>query len=496
MRVQFGFDASARKKGLESPVCWDTDNTVNPHMAFLGMSGSGKSHLLRDCIAQMCNTSRVALRIHVFDGEGDLNAAGESEVLFHEQANYGLNPLKVSPHPLHGGIRKRIEAFIDILNRGSGMALGFKQENVLRNLLMDVYAMHGFYKDDPDSWYADESTDMLVDGGALNRLYLNIPKSEKDDAKQLADIVWDPIKVMWWIPIDKYVGPITRWLPATSGKTTPTIDEILIYARRILQISFLGSDQKAVTNLEIFHKNAAAYQRKVLEATKYARGDKIDPSFLDKLDKLGAKAIETYADYVESVRTGVELERLMKYDSTDVLKSVIDRLEKIVNTGVYKNKPIPFDPRASIWRYNLSSLREQEKRMFVLFRLEELWEQLRERGLSDDIVDVFILDEFGLYATAAQDPDNVINKLARQARKYGGCLIVAGQEPDSLPSGLLSSLGTKVILSVEESFWKGMISKMRIPEELLKWIKIKKTIGVHIKESNANRSDWRWVYLK
>lgn len=496
MKAPFGFDAGCRKTGREVLVEWDTDKLVNPHIAIAGMSGSGKSYLIRHLISCMEKTSNSNIRFHMFDPHGDMRIPGASTVLMSEQMPYGLNPLRVSSDPHFGGLRKRIQTFIDTINRGSSTSLGVKQENVLRNLLYDVYEMHGFKRDDPSTWAVDPSTDMLVDGGSANRLYLDIPKSEKDNAKKLAPIIWDPDKFLWWITPDKYVGAITQWLPKTNGRSNPTVDEVLIYARRLLQMSFLGSNQVAVTDLEIFHKAASGYQKKVLEATKRAGGEKIDPYVVEQLDKAGIKAVASFADYVESVRTGVELDHLMKYDSTDVLKSVVDRLENLLNTGLYKNKPLPFDESCRVWHYQLDPLRTSEQKMFVLFRLEELWEQARQRGHSDEVVDVFILDEFGLYATAAQDPDNVINILARESRKYGISLIVAGQDPDAFPVSLIGSIGTKVVLGVDETFWKLLQTKMRVPEPLIKWIKLKSTMAVQFKESGSSKNEWRWVHIK
>src|SRR3546814_15906044 len=83
----------------------------------------------------------------------------------------------------------------------------------------------------------------------------------------------------------------------------------------------------------------------------------------------------------------------MKYDSTDVLKSVVDRLENLNAIGVFKATPPPFDPYADVWRYKIQALSTEERKLFVLFRLEEIFAAAIQRGEQDQVVEVVVLDE-------------------------------------------------------------------------------------------------------
>lgn len=495
MIASLGFDAGARKNNKEVQILWDSLKLANPHILIAGMSGAGKSYLIRKMVEAMSNTSNKKIRFHMFDLHGDMFIPGASSVMFSEQTNHGLRPLRVSPDPHYGGLRKRIQTFIDTVNRVSSTPLGIKQVSVLRNLLYDVYEMHGFKKDDPTTWSIQDGHETLVDGGAENRLYLSVPREEKDAAKALG-ARWDRDKSLWWIAADQYIGSITQWLPKTIGRTNPSVEEVLVFARRLYTQSFLGSDQSAVMCLELFNRAAAGYQKKALLMAKNGQQEWNNQEELAAIDKAGQKAVKSYADYVESIRTGREVESLMKYDSTEVLKSVVDRLETLVGTGLFKSKAITFDPSAKVWHYKLDPLRTKEKLMFVLFRLEELWDMARERGQSEDILDVLVLDEFGVYSSASQDTDNIINVLGRESRKYGISIIVAGQNPEAFPEDLISSIGTKIILGVDESYWKSMSSKMRIDDTLLNWIKLRKTIAVQFKETGATKNEWKWVHLQ
>ena len=496
MKAPLGFDASVRKSGRELPVIWDSERLVNPHILIAGMSGAGKTHTLRHMIASMFSSAVYMPRFHIFDVHGDIEVEGASVVEISERGKFGLNPLRVSPSPKYGGIRKQIQLFIDTINRVSSSPLGIKQVTVIRNLLQDVYAIHGFKNDDPDTWHINPGDEVLINGGTENRLYLRVPIAEKDEAKALG-ARWDVQKSLWYVFADKYEGSVTKWLPATVGRRNPTVEEVLIYAKRLHQRLFLGSDQKSVMKLEIFNKAAASYKRKVLEKFKQGENDWSDPALREALDKAGMKAVESYADYVESVQTGYELDHLLRYDSTEVLKSIVDRFETLIGTGLFKSTPISLPEENPVWNYTLDGLlRAEEKKMFVFFRLEEIWAEARIKGKTDHIRDVILLDEFGLYATEAQDPDHIINVLARESRKYGIALIVAGQDPDAFPDSLVGSIGTKMILGVDENYWRSMTNKMRIDEALLKWIKLQSTIAVQFKEKSVTKNEWRWVHLK
>lgn len=492
MQITYGIDAGARKRGETAPVAWNSLSGVNGHVLLVGMSGAGKTYRLRKMIRQMQETSDgKPLRFHVFDVHGDIDIEGASAVMFSEQTTYGMNPLRVNPHPHFGGIRKRVQGFINTINRVM-RALGPKQEAALRNILYDIYARHGFRQDDPHSWAIDESMARLVSDGSDGRLYLDVPLGEKDDAKALG-ARWDSMQRCWFIGTDEYQGGITRWAPKTLDRTHPSISDALRMARHILQMSFLGTGVEAITNLEIANKAATAYQRKLLEALR--RGDKAfaDEKLEADLDKAKKKAIDTFSAYAESIVTGRELGDLMKYDSTEVLKSVVDRLENLNAIGIFKAAPPPFDPDAQVWRYNINALSMEERKLFVLFRLEELFAAAVQRGEQADVCEVIILDEAHIYAD--DEPDNIINTIAKEARKFGLAMVCASQSPTHFTEDFISSVATKVILGIDEMFWRGSVTKMRVSEEALAWIKPQKTMLVQLKTRGETRNDWRWTLI-
>src|SRR3546814_7881732 len=61
---------------------------------------------------------------------------------------YGLNPLEVTTDPEFGGVRRRINSFIAMINRTTSK-LGVRQEAVLRALLNDLYELNGYDQRNP-----------------------------------------------------------------------------------------------------------------------------------------------------------------------------------------------------------------------------------------------------------------------------------------------------------------------------------------------------------
>lgn len=489
MHIDFGFDSGAMKRNEKLPVTWNSQSAVNGHMLIVGMSGSGKTFTLRRLINQMIATSNGRPpRFHVFDVHGDIEIDGASSVQFSEQTTYGMNPLRINPDPHHGGVRKAVQGFMATINKVM-RSLGPKQEAALRNILYDIYELNGFKADNPRTWEVDESQQHE---GMQGRLYLDVPIAEKDDAKVFG-ARWDGVLKSWWVAPESYVGGITKWPPKMPVRAHPSIRDALVMAKHILLQRFLGTNQPGVIALEAVNRQASNYQRKLIAALRKGDNAFKDDELLADLEKAKERATTAYSAYAEAIMTGCELDDVMRYDSTDVLKSVVDRLENLDAIGIFKATPPPFDPANPIWRYNIKALSVEERKLFVLFRLKELFEQGVQRGEQDAIRDVFILDEAHIYAD--DDPENVINSIAKEARKFGQALILASQSPTHFTEDFIASVATKVVLGIDEMYWRGAATKMRISEEALAWIRLKKNLLIQIKASGSTKNEWKWTII-
>lgn len=493
MRIRFGFEAQDYKRDKKTPILWDSDLLVNGHVLICGMTGSGKTTTLRRMISHMIQTCEGDYpRIHVFDVHGDIDIQGASTVEFSEIANYGLNPLKIDPSPQFGGVRKRIQQFIATMNKVM-RAMGPKQEMVLRQVLLDVYNAYGFSLTDPDTWVVESDTQVLLTDGDYNKLFLDVPRAQKDEAKSLgAKWAGEPIYA-WWVPRDQYEGAITQWQPKLVSRSHPTIDDVLRYAQNIHTAQFLGTNSDAVGRLQVANRAAQSYQRKLLSALRKGQSHIEDEQLTTELKKAKEKAIDTFSDYANAIATGLELRTLMKYDSIDVLKSVIDRLGNLASNGVFRPRTPPFDEHAPVWRYNLHALTMEERKLFVLFRLEELFLAGVKRGQQDKIRDVIILDEAHIYTDGT--PDNIIATIAKEARKFGIALVAASQAPTHFEDDFVAAVATKIILGIDEVFWKGAASKMRLKEEALAWVNSQVTMLVQMKMKGETSNDWQWTVI-
>jgi hypothetical protein len=499
MQIPLGLNYFDAKNGRTAPVVWDSQRLINGHLLIVGSSGVGKSHHIRKMIRRALKAmGSKKVRFHVFDVHGDLNIHGASVVTFSESSPYGLNPLRVNPDPDFGGVRKCIQTFLRTIDDSSRSTIGVRQEAVISNLLIDVYREFGFDIEDSQTWGLNAAQARLAGSGGDNRLYLEVPMAEKDDAKGFG-ARWDGDKKLWWVHTEKYVGGITKWKPAYKPRTYPSVKDVLEFTRRMHQERFLGSDQKSVLALGQLNKKAQAYQRKLMQMARerHWKGGEVDAELKGTLDAAREDAVEAFTLYAESVQTGLELDNLMKYDSAEELKSVAIRFNNLLRTGIFKDLPPNFDPNNPVWRYKLNALSAEEKKMFVLFSLQDIFARAVERGETNDVVEVVVLDELGTYTTSGdkENGDGIIGTICREARKFGLAFWGATQSPATVPESLLTSTATKIILGLDESFWKGAADKLRIETKLLEWVQAQVTMAVQMKEKGVLKNKWHWVQL-
>ena len=211
------------------------------------------------------------------------------------------------------------------------------------------------------------------------------------------------------------------------------------------------------------------------------------------IEKLKTECVARYQDYIDSIASGMEFDDLMKYDSRDVLKSVVERLENLNAVGIFKSQRPPFDEGSAIWRYDIKALSMDEKKLFVAFRLEEIFYNALERGSTSDIRDVIVLDEAHNFFT--DDEDNITNTLAKEARKFGISMICASQAPTHFSDDFLTNVGSKVILGLDQFYWDQSIRKLRIDGDLLEAITPQKTLALQLNNKGETRSEFRLVLL-
>jgi DNA helicase HerA-like ATPase len=190
----------------------------------------------------------------------------------------------------------------------------------------------------------------------------------------------------------------------------------------------------------------------------------------------------------------MELIDLIKYDSIDSIKSVVDRLGNLVSCGIFKNKEPIFDPNSDIWRYDIRALTNlDEKKLFVYCLLEEIFLQRVQGGQQDDVVEMIFLDEANLFFN--DEADNIINIISKEARKFGLGLCCASQSPTHFSEDFISNVGTKIILGLDQMFWDGSVRKLKIEQQALEWIVPHQKMVVQINNKAELKNRFIWTLL-
>ena len=440
MKIVLGHDDYLLSKGQSTAVVCDYNRLVNAHMLIMGKTGMGKTTTLYTLIAQLRH-SETPIRIHVFDVHGDIVLPGASSFRFSESTEYGLNPFVVSADPHFGGVRKRVQDFITTIN--GCRPIGARQEAVMRHLITDLFAANGFFMDSPKSWGLD-------DGYA-------------------------------------------RSYP----KRYPTMDDACRYAFGKLKQLTLGSDTASGRALEELNKVTSKLYRisKQWRATE-ANAGKPDEKLMEQALKHRTEALKLYKDYIENLETGKELDDFIKYESKEILKSLVDRFDNLKASGIFKNQPPPFDPANPVWRYDITALREDEKRLFVEFRLQELFSAAQENGpvqAGGRLCDLLVIDEAHLFFR--DDAHNILNTIAKEGRKFGLGLVCASQSPTHFSEDFFANVATKIVLGVDPMYWDNLVRKMKIEPGSLKYIKPFKVMGVQMSNKSESRSRFTMVRL-
>ena len=417
-------------KITKQQVILNTDSLVNAHGLLLGGSGSGKTHTIRGLARSLVHTPSG--RAIIFDVHGDIfpNSPDVSSVLISETSRMGLQPFVVNRDKEFGGVAKAIKRFILAINKTT-TKLGVKQEGVLRKLLEDLYRKNGFYIDNEKTWGLD----------------------------------YDP------------------WPERKYPKRYPTFEDLLRFAKSKQKDIFLGMDNSSTHKLEEFIKKSAALTKKRVKAEKYDE---------EQMNEAKDAAIEAYDKFLSSSNDEKVVEDLMKYASKDVMDSLITRLESLHFTGIFKNTAIMFDPSCSIHRYDISTLDEEEQKIFIDLAMNELFIKAKENGFGGKTNTFIFIDEVRNFLDDSEG--NIIRKFYNESRKFGVGVFCGGQDIKHFHDDIITNSATKIILGVDNMYSKAMSKRLQIPHDNIKNIVPKKSILLEMKTSEK-KSGFREVLL-
>ena len=432
-KITFGINLIDKK-----PLSVNLAELINPHILIVGVSGSGKSYNIKKLLESIAKNYPIK-RIYNIDGQGDLATPNTSSVVFTESGNVGINPLKLSSDPVFGGVRKKVQQFINAINKTSRQ-LGNRQEAVLRNLLKDLYMANGFFEDDPSTWKLEED-------GYYRRKY--------PDAQDLLRFTYSKL-------VSKKFG-LTR----ESVKYFHELEKLNKKKSKLIKEKIRLEHQKRQNyENEEYIKNEMKIIDKQIEEVK----EKIKTAFLSALEKAN----------------GAEEKDIIKYENVETLKSVYDVLENLFSVGFFKSKEPKFDFEKKIWRYDISSLNIDEQKLFAEFVGSDLFNKARETGLKDRVYEYLVIDEAKKFTDLKKDKDDILKLVAREARKYGLGQILATQQIEHIPEDIIQNSGITLVLGVHESKADLISKKLNVKKDYLLKIKPHKTALISIKTRNSS----------
>ena len=442
--VMMGSKVATEKDGSRSIIHWRPESTINGHGLIVGASGVGKTHRLRKIAEGLAYT--YGARVIVIDVHGDINVDGEERFIFNETSPYGLNPLKINPDPASGGVNRRIRGFISMINRTSHK-LGPRQEAAMRRLVEDIYEKNGFDAADPTTW--------------------------------------DPSN-----------NPTARGRSRSQG-VYPNISDLKRYSLYKYKQLMTGAGGEAFKSLQELNKTIKALNKQVIRthndvAEKHAL-DYLSPEEAKKLKKLRDKATATYADFIGAVKTGDEVNDLLRYTDIPTLASLVDRIDHLDKAGIFKDRPPQFRAKEGVHVYDIHSMGRDEQQMFVDVLLEDLWNEQKSLGAVHTPNTFIIMDEASIFVN--DDSDHIINILIREARKFGLGIIFASQAINHFSDDVLANVGFKLILGVDQMFIASMARLLRVEASKIEDIRPRQTALIQCKVIGDQKNEYDDIYL-
>ena len=429
-----------RRESSDFPIYYEPEKLINGHLMLCGMSGTGKSFQSKRLLE---SAARAGLEVDVFDVHEELDdIPGAVAVKYSQATGFGYNPLVLDVDPHAGGVYRQADFIVGLIRQVTTQ-FGSKQEAALRNLIIDLYMTKGIFADNAKSWVKKEITE-----------------------RQRADL----IQQRRWQELRDYY---------------PTLTDLMEYSeRKVLTIMF-GGDNKAMSSLEALCRMNSRLNSLQMKAARNALNSEEQEKLEKQINAQVEKVIEAFSKAVQNNPTR-EPKDLIKYDSKEVLVSVIQRLQVLSSAGIF-NANAPDFKGSKVRVHGIKSLSDDQQKLFVKLRLREIFEQCKKQGATKTGIElrhVIFLDEAPKYFT--EESDDIINIVSRESRKFGLGLWCAAQEPTSFPQSFITNCGAKFLLGIDASFWRGAIQKMRITEDGLKYIKAKEVLAAKLQREGQS----------
>lgn len=442
--VLMGTEMNSSAGGKRGLIHWRPNATINAHGLIIGASGVGKTHRLKATAAALAYD--YGARVIIIDPHGDIITDGEQRAHFNETSDYGLNPLKVNPDPVSGGVNRSVRGFISMINRSSHK-LGARQEAAMRRLVEDIYSKNGFDADDPSTW--NPMTNPNVRGRSKSQqVYPNV-----SDLKRYT---------------------LFKYKQLMTGAGGPAFKALTDLNRTMKTL-----------NKQVLREHGDVPERRAHEH--------ISEQDSDKLSKLKLKAVESFQEYVTAAKTGDEINELLRYTDIKTIESLVDRIDHLDKSGIFKDAPPIFSGQTGVHVYDIHALGRDEQKMFVDVLLEDLWNEQKSRGPVSAPNTFIIMDEASIFVDKSSD--HIINILVREARKFGLGIIFASQSIKHFSEDVLANVGLKLILGVDQLFVAEMARLLRVDARRIEAIRPRQSALIQTKVIGDQKSDYVDIFL-
>ena len=370
-------------------------------------------------MAFLQSAAQSGVALDVFDAHDELgHIPGATACKLSQATCYGYNPLVLSTDLHTGGVNRQGDFFVQLI-RSVSPQFGVKQEGALRYLLHDTYAASGIRQNDPATWDRKSLTD---------RQRQALLKANRSKELRLS---------------------------------YPTLEDLQTFTRHKIIALTLGGDNVCATafeNLTRLQRRLTTLQRHIPQATSEAE----EVLLTEQIGAQKKRCILKYTEFIEAMETGREIDDVLKYDSVDVLTSILQRLALLSATGILSANEPPFGS-SRLRVHMIKSISHEQQVLYVKLRLLDIFEQCKRQGATptgNELRRVVFLDEAHKYFST--EPDDIINVVAKEGRKFGLGLWCASQQPTAFPEYFLTNVGATILLGIHTSYWKRASSMFRI----------------------------------
>lgn len=429
------------------PVIWNPDakESINQHLLICGISGGGKTTLLKQLTKYLQNRQK---HMYIFDMQGDLYIKGEHCIEFTAwDSAYGINPYEFGSGIKEQHLRDVIEGrmtldveslsilknsgpsvqvleMIDIIKKNFMPNMGTNQEPILKRLLLDTYKMKGIIYDDYTTWLK--------------------PLPSLEDTKLLIEKISDAF------------GLISSGIDKGSVKAIKQIIKTIDKGRD--NGEFKDFDEKAESgSYESFSK----------------AHEVLDKYLMAKVKNLPEAEDDFFSEY------GIESEFYMRKDVIRVVAKLGFNIDTLIESGVFHStKP---EIKSGLNRINISGLRHETQRFMADVFLGKVFRACKIRGEYSKLpaerkkrgekCDTYIIvDETKLIVPSGKeknDPFSYLNRIATESRKYGLGLIVVAQTSVHFPDEFLRNFYSQIILTTNKADYDNTRKNFGVTKEHL-----------------------------